>query len=293
MSGREIKEVEYHHVPIEKDKSFFFDHVHIFWNEQVLFHQHVEWEISYIITGSGKRIVGDLVETFSRGEIVMLPPNMPHCWLFDEFDHDQHGKIQNTTICFPGALMKNCGVLFPELAASVARIDQSVSAVKFEGDTLKALQHLFIQMPVQTDAERLASLLKMFSIIGATDETTVVGYSKQQNKSAAKMRKIHRFILNHYQREISLDDVASHVGMNRSSLCVFFKRVQGKSLFTYLNEFRIESSCLMLRETQASIAEVCHTVGFNDVPYYNRLFKKMKGTTPNAYRITHQRLSSK
>ena len=283
-----VPDVKYCHVPVEKGKSFFFDHVHIFWHEQVSFHQHIEWELSFIVTGSGRRIVGDLVETFSRGEIVLLPSNMPHCWSFDKFDHDAHGKIENITICFPKSLFKNCSDNFPELGSLIARIAQYKDAIKIEGETLSAIQKLFIDMPKQTDVQRLTTLLNMLEVIGKSEETTVIGYSKQQHKSAVKMREIHRFILNHYQQNISLDDVANHMGMNRSSLCVFFKRIQGKSLFTYLNEFRIGSSCLMLRETNASIAEVCHAVGFNDVPYYNRLFKRMKGMTPNAYRPAEQ-----
>lgn len=290
MTPKEIQHIKYHHVPIDKGTSFFFDHVHIYWHEQVSFHQHVEWEISYIISGSGRRIIGDMAETFTRGEIVLLPSNMPHCWSFDEFDHDENGKIQNTTVCFPPSLLTRCLEMFPELAKSISRINQYKDAVRFEGSTLIALQNLFVQMPAQTDVQRLTTLMNMLAIIGASEEIQVVGFSKQQDKSAAKMREIHRFILNNYQHDISLDDIASHMGMNRSSICVFFKRVQGKSLFTYLNEFRIESACLMLRESNSSIAEVCHAVGFNDVPYFNRTFKKIKGMSPNAYR-THQQNS--
>ena len=291
MSAKEIQHIQFHHVPIDKGKSFFFDHVHIFWHEQVTFHQHVEWELSYIITGSGRRIIGDVAETFTRGEIVLLPSNMPHCWSFDEFDHDEHGKIRNTTVCFPPSFFQRCLESFREMESSVNRIREYKEAIRFEGTTLEALRKLFSSMPAQTDVQRLTTLMNMLAVIGASDETQVIGYNKQQNKSAAKMREIHRFILNNYQRDISLDDIAGHVGMNRSSLCVFFKRVQGKALFSYLNEFRIESACLMLRETNTPVADVCHAVGFNDVPYFNRTFKKVKGITPNAYRGEHQIIS--
>ena len=288
MAKKGVGNLKFHHVPIEKGKSIFFDSVHIFWHEQVTFHQHLEWEISYIITGSGTRLVGDLAETFSRGEIVLLPPNMPHCWSFDEFDHDEKGKIQNTTICFPGSLLEKFAHNFPEIEPAVKRISEFHEAIKFEGSTLLALQKMFLQMPSQSDLNRLTTLMNMFSLIASSSEMRVVGHNNKSNKSTSRMREIHRYILNNYQNDLSLDDIAQHMGMNRSSLCVFFKRVQGKSLFTYLNEFRIESSCLMLRETTLSVSEVCHAVGFNDVPYYNRLFKKIKGMAPGVYRTTNR-----
>lgn len=279
-----LENIKYLHVPIDEGKSFFFDSVHVFWYDQVSFHQHVEWELSYIITGSGTRVVGDVIQKFSRGEIVLIPPNMPHCWSFDEHDHDEHAKIRNITICFPRSLIQTCVDNFPELKSACVGIATYTEAIRFEGITLRKLQKIFMEMPAQTDVQKLTSFISMLSIISTSNDKKVVGHSKQVSKTSTKMREIHRFILNKYQDSITLDDVANHVGMNRSSLCVFFKRVQGKSLITYLNEFRIESSCLMLRETASSIANICHAVGFNDVPYYNRLFKKMKGITPNEYR---------
>ena len=75
---------------------------------------HAEWELSYVITGSGTRIVGDLMETFSNGEVVLIPPNIPHCWSFDKNIHDDKGKIENITIIFPDSLFDKCAYVFPE-----------------------------------------------------------------------------------------------------------------------------------------------------------------------------------
>lgn len=98
---------------LKKGKSFSYDHVHIEWHEQITFHQSNEWELSYIITGSGTRIIGDVMETFSKGEIILLPPNLSHGWYFDEHVHDSEGKIENITIIFPDPLLDNCANTFP------------------------------------------------------------------------------------------------------------------------------------------------------------------------------------
>ena len=83
--------------------------------------------------------------------------------------------------------------------------------------------------------------------------------------------------------DITLDDVARHVGMNRTSFCIFFKKVSGKTFVTYLNEYRIELACRLLKQQKVSVAEICYQVGFNNVPYFNRVFKKMKGVSPSEY----------
>lgn len=276
--------IKYCHVPVFDDKSFIYDHVHIAWNEQITFHQHAEWELSYVITGSGTRIVGDLMESFSKGEVVLIPSNIPHCWSFDKNIHDNKGKIENITIIFPDSLFDKCAYVFPETKQYISYISQYKQAIKFEKNTLQKLQKIMRTMFLQNDMERLSSLINLFTVIASSSETSVVGFCKKQDYNTARFEEVYRFIANNYQHNISLDDVANYVHMNRSSFCSFLKRAIGKSFFTILNEYRIESSCLMLRETTMPIADICYAVGFNDVPYYNRTFKKLKRKTPKDYR---------
>jgi len=283
------EDIKYCDVPLKRTKSFVYDHVHIVWNEQIRFHQHAEWEMSYIIKGSGIRIIGDIAETFTSGEIILVPPNIPHCWSFDEHVHDEEGKIENITIIFPESLFDKCLSAFPETELSVSMIrNYHKQAVKFEGITLQKLQAIMVLMLNQNDIEQLSSLIEMFSVIASAKETNIAGYLQNTDKNTERMQTIWRYILNNFQHEISLDDITSYIGMNKASFCTFFKNLNGKSFFTFLNEYRIDSSCLMLRETRMPIMAICYAVGFNDVPHFNRTFKKLKGETPKRYRAKFQ-----
>jgi AraC-type DNA-binding domain-containing proteins len=90
--------------------------------------------------------------------------------------------------------------------------------------------------------------------------------------------------MNNYQNTITLEEVAGLIDLDKSSFCIFFKKMTGKTFFTYLTEYRIESSCQMIAKTNQTIAEICFASGFNDVPYYNRVFKKIKNISPTEYR---------
>lgn len=275
--------------PVYKDseKSFHFDHVHIISNEQITLHQSPDWELSYVITGSGTRIVGDSTEFFTSGEVVFLPPNMPHGWYFDEFDHDKDGKIENITIFFTNAFLNIIETAFPEASIYIKEILLLKQAIKFEGQTLLQIQELMTIMISQSDIERLLSLIRIFVIIGSAKETVVVGTLQKQNKSTIRMQNISRYIVNNFQRKISLEEVAKYVGMNSSSFCSFYKKMKGKSFLTDLNEYRINSSCVMLKETTMPISEICYAVGFDDIPHFNRTFKKLKSISPMDFRKNH------
>lgn len=276
--------IKYCHVEIDDSKSFFFDHVHIVWNEQISFHQSNDWELSYVITGSGTRVVGDTMETFSKGEVILLPPNLPHGWYFDENVHDKHGKIENITIIFPDSFLDKCATTFAELKSPVEVIKARATGMSIKGDQLPVIQKLMRTMTSQNNLEQLSTLLLILSHISSTGEIQIVGSSKKQTRRSDKLQEVHRFMLTHYHEKITLHDAARYVGMNSSSFCSFFKREKGISFFTALNEYRIKCSCMMLRETSMSIAEICTAVGFNDIPYFNRTFKKTMRVSPSYYR---------
>jgi len=262
--------------------------VHIKWDQQVPLHQQETWELSYIITGSGARIIGNTVENFVRGEVILIPPNIPHCWSFDEKDHDQHGKIENITIVIDDNFLKQIKCLFPELVPIVSAILDNKNAVAFNGSTLQQLQQMMRDMIVESGIARIASFFKVLELMAKAKDMQVVGRPIEDNKKEKKIQEIYLYVLSNYQQLITLNAVAKAVGMQKSSFCVFFKKMTGKSFFTYLTEFRVEASCQMLLKTNLSVAEICLASGFNDIPYYHRVFKKLKNNTPLVFRQQHQ-----
>lgn len=72
--------------------------------------------------------------------------------------------------------------------------------------------------------------------------------------------------------------------MNKSAFCVFFRKMAGKTFVQYLNEYRIQMACRMLEKGEKSVSEVCYAVGFGDVPYFHRMFKRTTGVSPGKYK---------
>ncbi|MCD8194056.1 MAG: AraC family transcriptional regulator [Tannerellaceae bacterium] len=277
-------EIKYCPSLLDGSTSFLFDHVRIHWNEQVEFHRQQTWELSYVIKGSGIRVVGNKAEPFQPGEVILIPPHVPHCWSFDEFGTGKDGKIENISVMIPDTLLVTCGSHFPELGEAVSAVRSYGHAVSFSGSTLKQLQAVLRGMVKEPAIERFASLVRLLGILSSAATTHMVGQLVVEDNKAQRLQQVYMYLVNHYQDNITLTDVARLVGLDRSSFCIFFKKMTGKSFVTFLTEYRIESSCQLLLHTKLTVAEICIATGFRDIPYYNRVFKKLKGETPSEFR---------
>lgn len=273
--------------PRIENANFHFDHVHILWNEQVPLHQQETWELSYVITGSGVRIIGDNIENFSKGEVIFIPPNIPHCWSFDSSVHDRTGKIENITLTIADGFLMKGSELFPQISNIFSAIQGNKNAISFKGIVLEKLQKLLMSMNLENAIQRVATFFEILELLALSADMQIVGRPIVENKKDRKLQEVYLFVLNHFHKNITLDEIAKRVGMPKSTFCIFFKKMTGKSFFTFLMEFRIASACEMLLKTQQSISEISVASGFSDIPYFNRVFKKYKNTSPSQYRKSH------
>lgn len=275
---------KYCHNPREKERSFLFDHVHIYWNEQITIHQQNTWELSYVISGKGMRVIGDNIESFDAGEIILIPPNIPHYWSFDESICDKDGKIENITLIFLTELLEGLKNVFPELNDLVSSVLGYENAVSFGGDTLLKLRDILIQMKDCSEIDRIPLLLKMLAYISSPEIASTVGYPVIEDKKNKRLQKIYLYIMNRYQYPVTLEEIASHVNMERTAFCIFFKKMTGKTFVDFMLDYRINIACELLLKTDKNIAEICLASGFRDAPYFNRVFKRLKNTTPGLFR---------
>lgn len=264
--------------------SFIYDSVRIEPKGQIGLHQHSSWELSYVITGSGMRLIGNATEPFWSGDVVLVPPDIPHCWYFDGNITDAQGMIANITIGFRDTLLEDCAATFPELSEAISRFKgKRDSAISFTGGKAEEIKSLLLEMRDLDRAARVVPLLRLILLISSPEEEGVISRYHKISREEERINQAKVYMACNLQREITLQDVAAHTGMNRSSFCVFFKKATGKTFTQHLNSLRIDHACHLLAAGNTPIAEACYKSGFNDVPYFNRLFKRIKGMTPTAW----------
>lgn len=93
-----------------------------------------------------------------------------------------------------------------------------------------------------------------------------------------------RYIHNYYYDDIRIDDLCTHLCLNKSYFCTIFKKETGNTFSTFLNKFRVEKSKKLLLDRNLSIMDVAMAVGYNNHNYFSIVFKKYSGYTPLEYR---------
>lgn len=96
------------------------------------------------------------------------------------------------------------------------------------------------------------------------------------------------YIAAHYTENLSLQSVADSVHLSKSYFSLYFKKLTGRNFIDYLIELRVREAKRLLAQEDSRIYDVAKAAGFNDVKYFNRVFKKVTGLTPVEYREKHQ-----
>lgn len=268
----------------DTNETLIYNHVRIKPTEQIRLHSSNSWEMTYIISGSGKRIIGDTREKFKPGEIWLIVPGMPHQWIFNPDDTDSEGNIENITIIFPADLPERLAGIIPEynvLAERYGRMEQSVMFGNKDSESIGACLR---RMEDETAAERMSTPIFLLTAILKSRDLTYARHHLKDTSPAEKAKKIKTFINCNFPKDITIDMIATHMKMNRSIVCSTFKRHTGTTIISYLTKRRVREACDLLMSKKYTVAECCYKSGFNDVPHFNRVFRKMTGMTPNQFR---------
>ena len=92
------------------------------------------------------------------------------------------------------------------------------------------------------------------------------------------------YLESNYAYDVSVQDLADSIGLNRSYLHRLFKSATGSSVQEYLLDLRIRKACSLLKSTDLPVAIISLSVGYEDTLYFSRLFKRKKGVSPSRYR---------
>lgn len=248
-------------------------------------HIHPEIELSYCLKGEYSICMGSRELRLKEGDLVIVNPMAPH-----EFPKNATAGSRRLTIELgPG--------LLGEHFETFARMNPVSDVIRLKapgpGDGL--FRQLAELLEETTDLKysptEFSGLLIRGNLyrISATILQILAGEHSRRGpeKPFSDVEKIEQaleIVYNHYTEPLTLDGVSQACGYSKSNFCKIFKMVTGETFHGVLNRHRTEIACLHLKNSSDSIEKIALEVGFADAKSFCRVFRKMTGQTPGAYR---------
>ncbi|WP_028295941.1 AraC family transcriptional regulator [Olivibacter sitiensis] len=283
---------QFHKVPVPPQTSFSVRH-DIQQNFGNIWHYHPELELHYVIRGRGVKFIGDNISNFAHGEILLLGSNLPHMWRCNEeyFDEDAAHEIEAIVVHFSPYFLGKDFLNLPETYLLTKLFEKARKGMVFQGDTREKLARLMHGLPQANDLDRIIRFLSILRLLSETEEyvplASAHAFYQSNELDIIRLNKICNYTLQHYKKEISLQEIASISNLSITSFCRYFKLMTNKTYYDFLIEIRISHACRMLVEDKLPIDMICFECGFNNVSNFYRHFKKVTAITPRDYKMKY------
>ncbi|WPQ66472.1 AraC family transcriptional regulator [Chitinophaga sancti] len=280
-------------IPVPLDKSiivqkdvlpFFYPHLH----------RHHEIQMSWIQQGEGTLVADNNMHAFRPNDIFWLGANQPHIFKSEAsyFQPKSRKKIVALAIFFnPNGELSSLFNL-PETKLLKNFITQSQSGFKVPDAHKAEVSSKMMQITNSSGTDQLlqfVDLLKQLS--GYADMTPLATAQKTQLVSeheGIRIGNIYNYIMQNYDKPITLEDAAKQAHMTPQAFCRFFKKHTLHTFVSFLNEVRINEACKKLTDGAFdNIATVAYTCGFNSITNFNRVFKTVTTQSPSDYMTSY------
>ena len=124
------------------------------------------------------------------------------------------------------------------------------------------------------------ALLRFLSILIGQHGTSLPA----DTTDTRRLKTVLQLIEAEYATPLRIEDAAEACGCSQSHFMRWFKKMTGQGFTAYLNDHRLNLAAELLRITDATVLDIAGRVGFDNLSYFNRLFKRRYGMTPREYR---------
>jgi AraC-like DNA-binding protein len=256
---------------------------------ELALHWHEEMEITLIQDGTSDYKVGQKVFEANAGDIILIPPYCTH----SACEIPGKTMISDSMVFHPDYL----GANNQDLSASkylrpMAEGQLLMQEVIRDGDAgyaeikdtfIRALdcfknKQPFYEMLLKEKLLHILILLFSYGYIRESDDSHITSENRRHIKSALE------YITDHYSEKISISEMAQLAGFSENYFMSLFRQYVGMSCIQYINHYRIQKAAHALEETTKSVSEIAMIHGFDNISYFNLLFRRTFGMTPREFR---------
>lgn len=257
-------------------------------------HWHEEMELIVIKRGRGIVSVDFKRQNVNAGDIVLILPGRLH-----SIEQDEENIMEYENILFMPTLLTAQG---PDLCSSQficpfmegtilseTFLTPSLPCYLQAADYIRSIDALCEKQPEGYQLALKGFLFQLLFLL-ISHQKNRDSASKTDTKSLEKIKLILKYVEDHYQEPISIEDMAKLTYYSKSHFMKFFKTHMGSGFTEYLNTYRLSIAARLLTASSLSVLEISSAVGFDNLSYFTRLFKRKFGMPPRLYRTKNSAL---
>ncbi len=249
-------------------------------------HSHKNFELNFITSGAGRRIVGDHISGFESGDLVLLAPNLPHCW--ELLDHEEGIDPSCIVTHFSENIINSDFFKMPELEDLVKLLKQGNRGIRFKIKNNTEIKNILEKMSESEGLDYYIEFLKIFNLLIKVEDREELSNPSNESsvfsKNLEKINKVYKYVFENIHEGINLEEAATVLNMAPSSFCRFFKKKTNVTFMEYVKSVRVGIAAKLLAETDKQITHICFESGYNNLANFNHYFKDLMGKTPSDYR---------
>ncbi len=254
-------------------------------------HQHPQLQLTLIVEGKGQFLSGDYVGRFQPGDVFFLGENVPHVFRSDPefFDAGSEMKVAGNTVFFDFQALGKAVNEVEDLNALQKFQSFNRSCFQVKGDVLEELRNILEKFGSFQSLNRLLQGIKLFTLLDQEGAELIPLNQGEEGgnlneRDGNRMNQVMQFLLENRFQAITLDQAAAKANLSKEAFCRFFKLRTRKTFTQYLQQLRISEAQKLLSETELGISEIAYRVGYENLSYFNRSFKKLTESSPRDWR---------
>ncbi len=253
-------------------------------------HFHTQYEIFYIVQGERVFFFNNREYIARSGNLILINSNLIHMTKSVAGSNDGHNRI---ILYITRGKMETYDKQFPSLQL-VSFFDNHYGVYHLDSEQQVLILTLFRSLRhMLTSKEHnyktgidLNILLWFFRLIAFVHKQNQEFPHDSDNPKHRTAYAIADYLSENCERTVSLDELADRFYLSKSYICRIFKEVTGYTVSEYINIHRIRKAKRYLEETDMSISEIAHALGYDSLTYFERMFKTYMTLSPLKYRKT-------
>lgn len=260
-------------------EDYFIDRNHP--RYEMPYHWHAEMELLHVISGRFFLTIDEESFSLAAGDTVYIAPGRLHggkpeqcvyaCIVFDA-----HQLLKTNAFCRP---------LITDVESR--RVDILPRFPAMDQDLRPTLEQLFEAVRQRQEGWALTTLGCLFAFFGGAFRLGAYRLNAappdRESRNVLKLKTVFELMESRLDNPPTLRELSASIGMSPKYFCRFFKLATHQTPMEYLGYYRIEQACLEMATTDKNVTEIALDLGYSELNYFIRCFKKHKGVTPKKY----------